>query len=612
MVGPERYGRGGNRGGGRGRDHGGSDYSRRGAPYYRGRGGGRGGSSYAGYGQNRNEGNGYNEHSRDYPPNNYNNADSLDNHQYDQTAHYQDHQGQSWRQQPYPDPSSYQQQTLMQNQQQYDNQGGQQHTQSGSDGPAEATCRTLFVRNVSFDATESDIRRVFEPYGEIKLVFDLISRRGIVFVTYYDLRAAERARVALQETMFAGRQIDVHYSLPKAEEKNNGDCTVKLHLRDSRSELNGHDAQELLARFGDIKKVREDADGDPLVEFWDMRSADSALDYIEANPSFKGGRLSAKIVWDTTNIDESSLKPIQHADPRRQNLSHGYDRDLEHHGRGGSSHRGGRGGSYHYEDRGRSDDFGRGPRYSGGYNGGQGYDRGDVQAPRPAGGSLLDSLVGNTNVQGQGGSGYGQSLSTARTTPSQTPLTQLLQPRVTTPGPASQNASAPMAGGSQDAMSLLRLLGQVQQQQAQSRQQPPQQVIPQQQGPQSQSAAPGIQLGTPGATSQLAHLLALIGQATPGATPTAIGQPLQTPGAHSVIGAQTLPVSNQQANYGYPNPSQHQQNRPPHGQQHAQNSRPHTSSSLQMQPHHGVQSQQQDQQQQLQSLAAMLLQQTKK
>lgn len=44
--------------------------------------------------------------------------------------------------------------------------------------------RTLFVRNVQFDTLEDDIRNIFSPFGEIKSVFDLIAKRGLVFVTY--------------------------------------------------------------------------------------------------------------------------------------------------------------------------------------------------------------------------------------------------------------------------------------------------------------------------------------------------------------------------------------------------------------------------------------------
>ena len=48
----------------------------------------------------------------------------------------------------------------------------------------ERPCRTLFVRNIDYNTTEGEIRMVFGRYGDIKSIFDLINRRGMVFLTY--------------------------------------------------------------------------------------------------------------------------------------------------------------------------------------------------------------------------------------------------------------------------------------------------------------------------------------------------------------------------------------------------------------------------------------------
>jgi len=48
----------------------------------------------------------------------------------------------------------------------------------------ERPCRTLFIRNIKYETNSDDVRRQFEEHGEIKTFFDLISTRGMVFVTY--------------------------------------------------------------------------------------------------------------------------------------------------------------------------------------------------------------------------------------------------------------------------------------------------------------------------------------------------------------------------------------------------------------------------------------------
>lgn len=83
----------------------------------------------------------------------------------------------------------------------------------------ERPCRTLFIRNIKYETNSDDVRRQFEEHGEIKTFFDLISTRGMVFVTYFDLRAAERARDRLQGSEISGRPIDVHYSLPRDDQR---------------------------------------------------------------------------------------------------------------------------------------------------------------------------------------------------------------------------------------------------------------------------------------------------------------------------------------------------------------------------------------------------------
>ncbi|KAI0094536.1 hypothetical protein BDY19DRAFT_913285 [Irpex rosettiformis] len=129
----------------------------------------------------------------------------------------------------------------------------------------ERPCRTLFIRNVKYETPSEDVRRLFEEHGEIKTFFDLIANRGMVFVTYYDLRAAERARERLQGSEISGRPIDVHYSLPRDDK--NGDKeknqqlqgTLLVTLRDSPSgqQIDDSEVRRKFIPFGEIREVRQ-------------------------------------------------------------------------------------------------------------------------------------------------------------------------------------------------------------------------------------------------------------------------------------------------------------------------------------------------------------------
>ncbi|KAI8982310.1 hypothetical protein BDF20DRAFT_463588 [Mycotypha africana] len=181
----------------------------------------------------------------------------------------------------------------------------------------EKPCRTLFVRNVQYAIPENEVRALFEKHGEIKDVFNLIENRGMIFITFYDVRAAERAKHALQGTYLAERKIDVHYSLPKEEEekarcdrtKNQG--TLLFTLKGSSIELDDNELHRLMSSFGEVKAIRvpnfkksqahnysqHERNQQRLVEFYDSRACVAAYD-ATYDKEYNGGRWDVAFFWD--------------------------------------------------------------------------------------------------------------------------------------------------------------------------------------------------------------------------------------------------------------------------------------------------------------------------
>lgn len=56
----------------------------------------------------------------------------------------------------------------------------------------ERPCRTLFVRNVQYDADPESLRLQFEAFGQIKNFYEMVSKRGMIFISYVrpNLRSA--------------------------------------------------------------------------------------------------------------------------------------------------------------------------------------------------------------------------------------------------------------------------------------------------------------------------------------------------------------------------------------------------------------------------------------
>ncbi|KAA1068737.1 hypothetical protein PGT21_014172 [Puccinia graminis f. sp. tritici] len=170
----------------------------------------------------------------------------------------------------------------------------------------ERPCRTLFVRNVKYETDSQEVREKFEEMGEIKIFFDLISTRGMAFITYYDLRAATMAKERLQGTDVSGRPIDVHYSLPKDNElerrcdRDKNQATLFLSITDGHRPINDSELRNKFETYGEIRSIKpfKDSPYQRFVEYWDTRACESAHDSLDGS-QYLGGTLELKFSWDT-------------------------------------------------------------------------------------------------------------------------------------------------------------------------------------------------------------------------------------------------------------------------------------------------------------------------
>ena len=87
--------------------------------------------------------------------------------------------------------------------------------------------KNIFVGNLDFAATESSIRALFEPHGNVERVNLVTDRdtgrsRGFAFVEMTDSAEADRAIAALNGTELNGRALNIN----DAEECQPGQCRV--------------------------------------------------------------------------------------------------------------------------------------------------------------------------------------------------------------------------------------------------------------------------------------------------------------------------------------------------------------------------------------------------
>ncbi|CAH8306397.1 unnamed protein product [Eruca vesicaria subsp. sativa] len=139
--------------------------------------------------------------------------------------------------------------------------------------------RTLFVRNINSTVDDSELRTIFEQYGDIRTLYTACKHRGFVMVSYYDIRASRAAMRALQSKLLRHRKLDIHFSIPKenpSEKDVNQGTLVVFNLAPS---VSNKDLENIFGAYGEIKEIRETPNKrhHKFVEFFDVRSADAAL-----------------------------------------------------------------------------------------------------------------------------------------------------------------------------------------------------------------------------------------------------------------------------------------------------------------------------------------------
>ncbi|KAH8521631.1 hypothetical protein H0E87_002611 [Populus deltoides] len=139
--------------------------------------------------------------------------------------------------------------------------------------------RTLFVRNINSNVEDSELRAVFEQYGDIRTLYTACKHRGFVMISYYDIRAAKNAMKALQNRPLRRRKLDIHYSIPKDNPSEKDFNQGTLVVSNVDSSVSNDELRQIFVVYGEIKEIRETPNRNhhKLVEFYDVRAAEAAL-----------------------------------------------------------------------------------------------------------------------------------------------------------------------------------------------------------------------------------------------------------------------------------------------------------------------------------------------
>ncbi|KAL6984021.1 hypothetical protein U1Q18_017396 [Sarracenia purpurea var. burkii] len=144
--------------------------------------------------------------------------------------------------------------------------------------------RTLIVRNINSNVEDSELRALFEQYGDVRTLCAACKHRGFVVISYFDIRAAQNAMRALQNEPLRRRSLDIHFSLPKDNPSGNNinQGTIVVYLDSS---VSNEELCQIFSVYGEIKEIREapQRSHHKYIEFFDLRAAEAALHVLNRN-----------------------------------------------------------------------------------------------------------------------------------------------------------------------------------------------------------------------------------------------------------------------------------------------------------------------------------------
>ncbi|XWS63482.1 hypothetical protein CRYUN_Cryun06bG0101400 [Craigia yunnanensis] len=139
--------------------------------------------------------------------------------------------------------------------------------------------RTLFVRNINSNVEDSELKALFEQYGDIRTLYTASKHRGFVMISYYDIRAARNAMKEIQSRPLMCRKLDIHYSIPKDTPSENDEKQSTLVVFNLDLSVSNDDLRHIFGAYGEIKEIHETPQRSEhkFIEFYDVRAAEAAF-----------------------------------------------------------------------------------------------------------------------------------------------------------------------------------------------------------------------------------------------------------------------------------------------------------------------------------------------
>jgi len=173
---------------------------------------------------------------------------------------------------------------------------------------------TVFLFNLPYDTSSSDIKSLAMLYGEILNINSYINKKGHCFITFCDVRDSVKFVNDFKKgKSFNGRTVFANYAVSNKD--NEMSCVIVCPSQQTSSEnLNEDTVSEALRQYGEIKSISILSFNTFKVVFYNIKHASLALSNTYVTKTCDGVSLS--ISRDQVKQNNESSPLLTHYQPR--------------------------------------------------------------------------------------------------------------------------------------------------------------------------------------------------------------------------------------------------------------------------------------------------------
>ena len=185
---------------------------------------------------------------------------------------------------------------------------------------------TAFFSNVPFNFPADKFQEFVMSFGEVSNMYSIIPTKGIAFVTYYDIRDAQKAVEQANDQILGGRPVRTNYANKSHfahQDPKNTCSTLLVTSLANPSKLTSNEVIAKMREFGELSSANmvRSHPGQFVVKFYNLKHAHEAMN--KCGPTTQIGNEPVTLEYkledeDNPDIPTTPKNPLQQQQQQQQ------------------------------------------------------------------------------------------------------------------------------------------------------------------------------------------------------------------------------------------------------------------------------------------------------